>query len=709
MTVTSERAGGPNVGRRAFTLLGLGGVAAAGASMLAAPAAAEELAGIPTIAGADAARQTAGTADGEVVYLLGYRADRPGVGASMLMWDAAATDDDDGGTVFAVDGTATGRWRRPVTTEIPAAWFGTLPDPDEDQSARIQAAVDALPDGGKILFDAGVYRIENTITVTLAPITFIGAGMGDGRDATSGAELDLGTQLLIKTGDQDAFVLRGARGGGFRDLQMRGDIDADGVPTLTGGAFVRTEYSPDGTLNNYFLSFSACRFKEGYNAIVLQGCNTVRFQNCVWNGFRGEQVILLNGASDELRADPVEFVQCAIAAGTANPGTDNVVIDGLGGSIKFIATAILFGRHGIWMRNTTGSSSLPKFLYFAGGGFENGHGYPILLEAGADAKFSNAYVSADGLLDCVRITSGFVGSAMFSDVIVRGAGRHGFDLDSTRITITGCIIGNNGRAAHPNFAQQITAAVADGDNVRITTASAHGWETGDYVTVVDATGTTLNAKWPITVVADDQIDLVGAELGGYSGGGSVYRHGSGINLRENASRTVITGNAIGGLADGTNRQDYGVVSASTDVLVASNDLAGNLSGPSLLLAQGPQTVFAGNKGALQYDGWFSLHLAGDVSDGAYDLSDILYLDGRRVRVMKVIRRTGAGTAKVRLLVDGEPVGGADSTATTATGASTLQSPFVIDGIDTPRRMQLRVANASDAQDLEVQFAYQTVG
>lgn len=699
-----------SVGRRAFALIGLGGIAA-GAAVLttAAPAHADPDWALRRVDSVATLRQTEG-AEGEVAYLVGYHAAAPGVGEGLLQWIADAEEPDDGGTVFAVDGVAVGRWRRPSADAVtPVSWFGALPDPDHDQSPAIQAAINALPDGGILMFGAGVYRIEQTITVTTAPITFAGAGAGDGRDSDTGAEFDLGTQLLIKTGDQDAFVLRGVRGGGFRDLQLRGDVDAAGLPTLTGGAFIRTEKHPDDPdQGNYFLGFYACRFKEGYNGIILQACNTVRFQHCVWNGFRGEQVVLLNGVGDAFRADPIEFVQCAISAGTKNPGTDNLVIDGLGGSIKFVSTAILFGRHGIWMRNTTGSNSLPKFLYFTAGGFENGHGYPVLLEAGADAKFSNTYVSADGTLDCIRITAGFTGTAMFSDVVVRGAGRNGIDVDSTRIVISGGVIGNNGRTAHPDFALGIAAsAVTDG--VRVTTATPHGWESGDYITIIGTGGAAIERMWRVVVVDATQFDLPGATLDGYGGGGSAYRHGSGINIRGNASRVVVTGNAIGGLPEGVNRQLFGIVSDSADVLIASNDLNGNLGGAYALHAAGPELRVHGNKGVPQLDGWLACRIPGAVDNGVVDFSDLLYLDGRRVRITKVIRGTASGTAKVRMLVDGDPVGTAAVTATPTTGATTLAVPFEVDAIAAPRRVQLRVTDASGAEDLTVQFGYQRIG
>jgi hypothetical protein len=216
-----------------------------------------------------------------------------------------------------------------------------------------------------------------------------------------------------------------------------------------------------------------------------------------------------------------------IAAGTGNTTTDNVVIDGLGGSIKFFATAVLFGRHGLWLKNTTGGS-YPKFVYFEGGGFENGHGTPVLLDAGAQAQFANVYISADNEHDNVRINPGFTGSATFTGCIIRGCGRNGLDVASTRVTVTGCLIGNNGRTAHPSFARTISGAAAGpAGRTRVTTAGDHGWETGDRITVSGVAGTTeANGKWKIEVISPTQFDLPVTFSHGYGGGGSAYRHGA---------------------------------------------------------------------------------------------------------------------------------------------------------------------------------------
>lgn len=643
----------------------------------------------------DELRTVAGSEDDQPIRLLGYYETEPGRGGGVLYWDAGSTEADNGGTVFAVAGTAVGRWKRVHGGRLSLEWFGWKGLGLEDDSDRLQAAVDALPAGGTIEAGRGKLRIEQTITVTSVPIVFAGVGSTDNDD--------YGTQIVVATGSSDGFRLLGVRGGGFRDLQMRGE-------GLTGGSLIATERN--GTEGNYMLSFYNVRFKNGYNGITLKACNTVRFQNCVWSGFNGQQAVLLNGTDDSSRADPVEFVQCAIAAGSANANTDNLVIDGMGGSIKFFATAILFGRHGLWLRNTTGQGT-PKFLYFEGGGFENAHGVPVLLDAGAQVQFVNTYISSDGEDHNVKLSSTFTGSATFTGCVIRGCGRNGIDIASSRVTVTGCLIGNNGRTAHTAFSRTIVGVANNGSGgIRVTTSVPHGWETGDRITIQNVTGTTeANGKWFVTVVSPTSFDLQGPTfVNAYLSGGIAWRNGAGIHIRPSATRVVVVGNAIGSLPDGVNRQDYGIVSESADVLVSDNDLNGNTAGPYLLLGpQTNQTRIRGNKGVESIDGWLTAKIAGPVADGLYDLSNLLYLDGQTIRIVKVTRKLAAGTCSVRLDADGSSAGGSAVAASATLQTTSLANPFVVSAAAGARRLQVRVLSAASAGDLDVQFAYQVVG
>ncbi|MFC7586558.1 hypothetical protein ACFQYP_24555 [Nonomuraea antimicrobica] len=144
------------------------------------------------------------------MYLLGYHQDEPGVtptpgrGGGDLYWDENSTEADDAGTVFAVTGVATGRWKRPVAATVDLAWYGWRGTGADDDTPRLQGAVDALPTGGTIEIGPGKVLLKKTISVKRVPITFAGAGHTD--------SLDTGTQILLDTGTADGFLLTGVHG-----------------------------------------------------------------------------------------------------------------------------------------------------------------------------------------------------------------------------------------------------------------------------------------------------------------------------------------------------------------------------------------------------------------------------------------------------------------------------------------------------------------
>ncbi|MBM9437009.1 hypothetical protein [Actinacidiphila bryophytorum] len=152
-----------------------------------------------------------------------------------------------------------------------------------------------------------------------------------------------------------------------------------------------------------------------------------------------------------------------------------------------------------------------------------------------------------------------------------------------------------------------------------------------------------------------------------------------------------------------------VVCDASDVLVADNDLQGNLTAPYLLTGTATaQTRFTANKGVEQIDGWLVATVPGAVTDGVYDFGNLLYLSGQRIRVTKVIRKLAAGTCDVRLDADSASAGGSALAATTAVQTTTLASALSVDGTADPVRLHAHVLGAAGAQDLEVQFAYQVV-
>lgn len=166
---------------------------------------------------------------------------------------------------------------------------------------------------------------------------------------------------------------------------------------------------------------------------------------------------------------------------------------------------------------------------------------------------------------------------------------------------------------------------------------------------------------------------------------------------------------LGGLAEGINRQEHGVVNAATDVLVSGNDLVGNRTGAYLISgAQTAQTRFTGKRGVDQLDGLLTARVGGAVTDGGYDFGNVLFLDGQRIRITRVTRKLGAGTCAVELLADSAATGGGTFAATTSLQTTKLDQPFAVDSITKAKRLRLKVSGATSASDLEVQFGYQVV-
>src|SRR5690606_37450708 len=99
-------------------------------------------------------------------YLVpGYHAGS-NVGGGEFYWDASSTANDNGGSVFAVSGVAVGRYLRAQIGEISVKDFGTVGDGVTDDTAAIQAAINAATTAGKNLYaPKGTYKITAQLSV----------------------------------------------------------------------------------------------------------------------------------------------------------------------------------------------------------------------------------------------------------------------------------------------------------------------------------------------------------------------------------------------------------------------------------------------------------------------------------------------------------------------------------------------------------------
>jgi len=130
-----------------------------------------------------------------VVMLAGYRSPRDG-GGGTFYWDASEALPEDGGTIFAPAGAKAGRYVRVRENHrIHVKWFGAAGDGKTDDTAAIQAAIDALPaSGGEVILPGGHYAISKTLCIGdgngTTPsrkngIRLIGTGSGVGHGTVS--------------------------------------------------------------------------------------------------------------------------------------------------------------------------------------------------------------------------------------------------------------------------------------------------------------------------------------------------------------------------------------------------------------------------------------------------------------------------------------------------------------------------------------------
>jgi hypothetical protein len=104
------------------------------------------------------------------VQLLGYYAPGDG-GGGEFYWDEAASEPDNGGTVIAVIGIATGRWRRLIDhSTYDIRWFGAWCDGIRPDTLAINATVSAAQlVNGTVYLPAGKrVKLTHQITITAA-------------------------------------------------------------------------------------------------------------------------------------------------------------------------------------------------------------------------------------------------------------------------------------------------------------------------------------------------------------------------------------------------------------------------------------------------------------------------------------------------------------------------------------------------------------
>jgi len=109
-----------------------------------------------------------GTATGRNVAIARGRASVGDGGQGVFIWHHGVTTGHDGATIIVPDSpNNTGRWIRLYERALNVKWFGAKGDGIADDSASIQAAINATPSGsGSVYLPGGTYRIGSPLLIT---------------------------------------------------------------------------------------------------------------------------------------------------------------------------------------------------------------------------------------------------------------------------------------------------------------------------------------------------------------------------------------------------------------------------------------------------------------------------------------------------------------------------------------------------------------
>lgn len=131
---------------------------------------------IRTIATMDQLKAMGGMQDGDVIELIGYNAAGDSGMSRLYIWDADATNTDDGGAIISSSTTSVGRWKLVVPgTYVDVRWFGDIPDKTAKTQAtttsnvgqRVKAATFANGVHKDLYFPAGYYYFAGANTVSV--------------------------------------------------------------------------------------------------------------------------------------------------------------------------------------------------------------------------------------------------------------------------------------------------------------------------------------------------------------------------------------------------------------------------------------------------------------------------------------------------------------------------------------------------------------
>jgi hypothetical protein len=473
--------------------------------------------------------------------------------------------------------------------------FGATGNGTTDDSA---AFIAALATGKTILCGPRTYLLNAGITLATSGQRILGQGFNT-------------TLKFAGSFDCVSVSTLGATGGGLENIR----IDAS---NMTGGYTLSVNWATRVVFRNV-------RGVNGFNGIHIVRANTLAFEQCSFEGYRGTKMFYGDGTtqrSDLIRINGLSL----IGDGTANP--DGFVVDGFFNTIQAFGLVCLRVNRGILHTNTAGTTVGNFARYYDFEGDLSNVGEQIRLESGSDIHFTDMYAHGSISADGIYIASG-VDLVSFKGGRSTGNFKCGINNNGSRVKVVGVLVGGNSQSGIGSFSGVYCGPTAvkfnatgceTGINTGVTQKQKYGFEVDAGASDCNWIGGSLKDN-----VTGEWIDNSGGVSGnvnviGYSGASPdsntaylalVPSNGGSLTIANTQSTLLLTNGGTTTSFTVTmppNPKDGQVVSISTKSIITTFTLSAN-AGQTMNNA--PTTLAAGEGHAWKWRNssanWYRLY------------------------------------------------------------------------------------------------------
>lgn len=320
-----------------------------------------------------------------------------------------------------------------VSGALSVLGFGAVGDGMTDDTAAIQAAINAASVAGAVVFfPPGSYRVTDTLNITSSGVTLEGAGPH-------------ASQLYCDNGNKDSVYLQGLSAPGIYDCHIR-NLKFQHVGK-TGGAAVRLYRANRVRIENVLVF-------DGWNGFDCRTVNDVLIAGCVCTEMLGEYGVRFSAPGDNSERSDILTLRDTVVNMMANGG-DGILWDGFAQTLRCFGMGIINAAYGLRVRNTAGTVYAPGFGEFVDLEIDGTNVQAVRIEGGSVFSFTgcdlfNLATATDAIVEILSDnTASYTNNIRFVGTRIAGGQREAMDLAGRDIIVSACHVGGGNELGYP--------------------------------------------------------------------------------------------------------------------------------------------------------------------------------------------------------------------------------------------------------------------